>query len=342
MRTARPRRRARARTRVGLAGVALLAVSCTPQSTVWGAGEGADRIATLNWFLIVASTVVFGVVVAIMLAALFHNHRHATREVDLSPRSLGWVVFGGAVFPAAILIVVFVVGLHIMSRFPTPVADHQLGIRVTAHQWWWQIEYDVPATHQSFMTANELHVPVGVPVRVLLMSADVIHSFWVPRLQGKLDVIPGDTNDIRLLAREPGIYRGQCAEFCGLQHAHMGIVVVADQPADFAAWMAKQTAPSTSPRDSVGRLGQHEFETGVCAACHTVRGTSAAGAVGPDLTHVGSRTTIGAGLLPNTLASIEGWIANPQALKPGIIMPPNTQFNGAELLALATYISSLK
>jgi cytochrome c oxidase subunit II len=315
---------------------------CTPQSTLWPSGAGADRIASLSWFLIGVAAVVYVAVLATMFVAMTRNRDRPRDGVDLTPGNTRFVSLGGAVIPGVILAAVFVVGLSIMGAFPTRPPANQLTIHVVGHQWWWQADYDYPALQQRFTTANELHIPVGVPVKVLLTSADVIHSFWVPRLQGKLDVIPGDTNDIRLLAKQAGTYRGQCAEFCGLQHAHMGIVVVADPPAQFAKWATQQLGPGVAPHDSLTLIGQRVFVSGPCALCHTVRGTPAMGTVGPDLTHVGSRATIGAGLMPNTLASIEGWIANPQALKPGVQMPPNTQFSGFELRALADYVSSLK
>jgi cytochrome c oxidase subunit 2 len=314
---------------------------CTPQSTLWPAGAGADRIASLAWFLIVLAAGVYAAVLVVMAIAVARNRR-ADLTVDLTTRSTRFVLIGGAIIPGLILLTIFVGGMSIMGAFPTPTASHQLTIHVTGHQWWWQVDYDYPELQQRFSGANELHIPVGVPIKVYLTSADVIHSFWVPRLQGKLDLIPGDTNDIRLLAKTPGIYRGQCAEFCGLQHAHMGIVVVADPPAQFKEWATTQLAPGHAPADSMQQLGQRLFVTRTCAICHTVKGTAAAGTVGPDLTHVGGRTTIAAGLVPTTLASLEGWIANAQALKPGAKMPPMTQFSGVELRAIATYVSSLK
>lgn len=322
--------------------IALATASCLPMSTLWPAGSGADRIATLGWFLIIVAGLVFVAVVVFMGMAISTNRARPRDEVDLTPRSTAIVSWGGAIIPGVILVVTFVVGLAIMGAFPNRTPAHQLTIHVTAHQWWWQADYDYPDLQQRFVTANELHVPVGVPVQIILTSADVIHSFWVPRLQGKLDVIPGDTNDLRILAKQPGVYRGQCAEFCGMQHAHMGLVVVADKPADFKAWATGQLAAAAPPTDSITALGQREFVSGPCALCHTVRGTPALGTVGPDLTHVASRTTIAAGLEPNTLATLEGWIANPQALKPGAMMPANTQFNGLALRALATYVHSLK
>ena len=315
--------------------------ACVPQSTLWPAGPSAERIARLTWFLLWLAAAVFLAVLIVLAMALVRN-RGRDLTVDLTPRSTRLVAIGGAILPGLVLITIFVVGISMMGAFPTPTPERQLTIHVTGHQWWWQVDYNYPELQQRFTTANELHIPVGIPVKVYLTSADVIHSFWVPRLQGKLDVIPGDTNDIRLLASSAGTYRGQCAEFCGMQHAHMAVTVVADPPEQFKEWATSQLAPSKQPTDSLAMLGQRLVVAGPCSLCHTVRGTPALGTVGPDLTHVGSRQSIAAGLMPNTLATLEGWIANAQALKPGVQMPPITQFTGTELRAVATYVSSLK
>ena len=320
---------------------ACAAAGCAPQSTLWPAGPGAERIARLTWFLIWLAAVVFVAVLIVLALAVLRNRRRDL-TIDLTPRSTAFIAIGGAILPGFVLVTIFVVGTTMMGSFPTPTPARQLTIHVTGRQWWWQADYNYPELQQRFTTANELHIPVGIPIKVYLTSADVIHSFWVPRLQGKLDVIPGDTNDIRLLASRPGTYRGQCAEFCGLQHAHMAITVVADPPAQFREWVTSQVGPARQPTDSLELLGQRLVVGGPCAVCHTVRGTPALGTVGPDLTHIGSRQTIAAGLMPNTVASLEGWIANAQALKPGVQMPPITQFTGTELRAVATYISSLK
>ncbi len=328
-----------------LSALPLAANACSPQSTLWPAGDGADRIARMERFLIALAAIVFvGVTVILVVAIMRHRSDPSKRDVvDLSPRSTRFVIIGGGIIPSLILLVIFIAGTALMGAFPAPpAAGRQLTIHITGHQWWWQADYDYRDLQQRFTTANELHIPVGVPVTVDLTSRDVIHSFWVPRLQGKLDVIPGDTNHLRLLANSAGVYRGACAEFCGAQHAHMGIIVVAEPLDQFRHWATEQLAPATAPADSLRREGQRLFVTAPCALCHTVRGTPAGGTVGPDLTHVGSRQMIGAALLPNTLASLEGWIANSQALKPANQMPPMTQFTGGELRALAAYVYGLK
>jgi cytochrome c oxidase subunit 2 len=242
--------------------------------------------------------------------------------------------------PVAVLVSVSVVSFGAMraeNRRP-PVAT----IRVTGHQWWWQLDYELAGSRRHFRSANELHIPVGRPVRLLLTTNDVIHSFWVPRLRGKMDLLPGDTNSLVLEASRAGRFDGACAEYCGAQHAHMFITVVAEDSATFAAWTAQQLADAVQPVDSAARAGQRLFLDGPCASCHSIRGTEAKAEIGPDLTHVGGRATIAAGTLPTSIGAIEGWIANPQALKPGAAMPTLSAYSGPELRALATYIASLK
>jgi cytochrome c oxidase subunit 2 len=288
--------------------------------------------------MVITSAIIFVIVVVIAVAAIVRHRRIDPRDVSLDERGDGWILWGGTVMPVAVLVSVSVVSFGAMraeNRRP-PVAT----IRVTGHQWWWQLDYEVAGAR--FRGANELHVPVGQPVRLLLTSADVIHSFWVPRLEGKIDVLPGDTNDLRLEVRRAGSYEGACAEFCGLQHAHMAISVVVEDSASFGEWVIRQLADAPPPADSVMTAGQHLFVTTACATCHTVRGTAARSEFGPDLTHVGSRLSIAAGTLPNSLAAVAGWIANPQALKPGAAMPTLDAYTGPELRALAAYVRSLK
>jgi cytochrome c oxidase subunit II len=318
-----------------------LAAACgTPLSTFSTASAAAERISRLTWFMIALAAFIFIAVIAAMAMAVLRNRARNAADVDLTDPGAGWIVWGGVVMPGVVLVAIFIVAMSAMGRWsePTPA----LTIHVTGHQWWWQADYESTKGGRQFRTANEIHIPVGRPVRIMLTSADVIHSFWVPQLQGKLDVIPGDTNDLRLLVRRAGTYAGACAEYCGSQHSHMALTVVADDSASFERWVASQVAAAVSPGDSITAVGQGLFVGGPCSSCHTVRGTSANGQVGPDLTHVGSRWTIAAGTLPNTLASVEGWIGNPQSLKPGANMPTLSTYNGAQLRALAVYISSLK
>jgi cytochrome c oxidase subunit 2 len=330
--------------RFGYAPTALvLAAACsTPLDTFSNASDAAERVSRLAWFMILVSGIIFVGVVLVMIVAIIRNRGRDAGSVQLDERGERWLLWGGTVMPVVVLASVSVWAVRVLrseSRGPTATT-----ILVTGHQWWWQLDYSIGATDggQRFRSANELHIPVGRPVRLLLTTADVIHSFWVPTLQGKMDLLPGDTNVLRIEARRPGTYGGACAEYCGLQHAHMAISVVADDSAAFAEWAARQTADAEAPVDSTARAGQRLFVTGACASCHTIRGTTARGEVGPDLTHVGGRRTIAAGTLTNSLGSLEGWIANPQALKPGAAMPVLATHSGPELRALAAYVASLK
>jgi cytochrome c oxidase subunit 2 len=214
-------------------------------------------------------------------------------------------------------------------------------VDVVGHQWWWEIVYRDSQADRMVFTANELHVPVGRPVRLVLSSRDVIHSFWVPSLHGKTDLIPGKTNEITIQADAPGTYRGQCAEFCGYQHAKMGLVVIAEDERSYRAWREAQRRSAVEPVTAEARRGREVFLSTSCVMCHTVRGTIAGATVGPDLTHVASRLTIGAGSLPFTRGHLQGWVANPQSVKPGALMPA-TALPSQDLQALVTWLEELK
>jgi len=314
-------------------------MSNAPLSLFSAASEAAARIAGLAWFMIIVSTVIFVGVVTTMVLAVFRN-RGRPPEVDLTERGRGWVVWGGAVMPGIVLVAVFAVALHAMGTFSP--ATPALTVHVTGRQWWWQVDYLRPDGSTQFRTANEIHVPVGKVVRVLLTSKDVIHSFWIPQLQGKLDATPGQTSDLRLDARRAGTFSGACSEFCGQQHAHMAMSVIAESDSAFATWIAAQTRNAEVSADSSASTGRTLFASGMCASCHTIRGLTTGSDSAPDLTHVASRATIAGGRLPTTLGNLEGWIANPQALKPGTKMPTLRFYNGPQLRALAAYVESLK
>lgn len=329
--------------------ILLAATGCgAPQQMFSDATDGAARVTTLTWFMIIVAAIVYVVVIALMLAGMWRNRQRDPHAVDLSRPGIRWVVIGGGIMPAVVLTAVFLVALTAMGRYPGgrpargPARDAVTTVDVTANQWWWQVKYAFPDLTRSFTTANEIHVPVGEPVLLRMHTADVIHSFWVPRLQGKIDMIPGQQNEMRLVAREPGVYPGQCAEFCGAQHAKMKMVIVADPPAQFRQWVQRQLAPAATPTDSLTVLGQRLFVAGPCSTCHTVRGTPALGQVAPDLTHMGSRLTIAAGWLPNSPGNLEAWIANAQSIKPGNRMPTLSVYSGRELRAVAAYVASLK
>jgi cytochrome c oxidase subunit 2 len=324
----------------GLLGCVAASACDAPMSVLSSASDAAAKVTGIAWFMIVLAAVVYALVIAGMLAATRRNRARAPSSVDLAEHGIKPIIIAGLVLPALVFAAVFGVAETALGRYPDP--SPVITIRVVGHQWWWELEYQTPALSEHFKSANELHVPVGLPVRLILTSADVIHSFWVPQLQGKIDLIPGDTNDLRLVARRAGTYRGQCAEYCGTQHANMAITVVAEDSATFAQWMGRQLADAAPPADSTVALGQRLVVSGPCALCHTIRGTSALGRVAPDLTHVGSRQTIAAGTLPNSLGNLEAWITNAQSLKPGAKMPALTAFDGRELRAMAAYIASLR
>jgi len=318
-------------------GVGLLLAACSgpSPSTLDPHGPGANRVAGLWWLLFWISAVVFAVVCLLVVAAL--ARRRGDRET-LVRRGGGelLIVVGGVVLPAIVLTAVYVVGLRDLRALTVPKGT-DLTVEVTGHDWWWEVRYP----EGGIVSANEIHVPVGRPVRLNLTSRDVIHSFWVPQLTVKTDLIPGHTNTTWIQATRPGTYRGQCAEYCGLQHAKMAILVVADPPGTFARWLATEQQPAAAAADPLAARGRLALERNSCAACHTVRGTAASGTVGPDLTHFGGRRTIGAGALANTRGNLGGWIVNSQTVKPGNKMPPQP-LTPEELQALLAYLESLK
>jgi cytochrome c oxidase subunit 2 len=237
----------------------------------------------------------------------------------------------------ALLVADFVTGNAVYAT-----ADpNALSIKVTGHQWWWQVEYQDPQPSQIMTTANEIHVPVGKPVKVELQSSDVIHSFWVPNMNGKKDLVPGHPTTTWFTANRAGEFRGQCAEYCGEQHAHMRLVLVAQSPDAFSKWLETQKKSAPEPRTESQRHGREVFLSSQCVMCHTIQGTNARATLGPDLTHIGSRSMIGAGELPNSRGYLAGWILNASALKPGARMPPN-QLSPDDLNALLDYLESLK
>jgi cytochrome c oxidase subunit 2 len=248
---------------------------------------------------------------------------------------LRWIGIGLALTILA-LIAALARTVAVMAAIGAPAGQPALTLEITGHQWWWEVRYLGPTPDQTFVTANEIHIPTGRPVLVKLNGADVIHSFWIPALAGKTDTIPGRTNLTWMQADRAGLYRGQCTEYCGVQHAHMAAFVTADPPAAFEAWRANQLR-AAAPADSEGET----LFVQRCGACHTVRGTDAGGVAGPDLTHLMSRQTLAAGTVPNTRSGLSGWIANPQALKPGARMPA-ADLSGPELGRVAAYLETLK
>ena len=303
-------------------------------------GPIGDRVATLGWILLIISSIVVLVVSVLVLAGVLRRGTRAFGPVERAGGGVRWIVVGGIVVPTLILVAVFVFTVLTQAAVAAPAAAPELTIRVRGHQWWWEVQYLDPSSDRPATTANEIHIPVGRPVRLEIVAGDVIHSFWVPELAGKTDLIPGQTNVTWIQADQPGVYRGQCAEYCGMQHSKMAMSVVAESPARFDRWLERQGRPAASPTNADLVAGEAVFAGSACAQCHTIRGTPARGRLGPDLTHLADRRTIAAGTLPNTRGYLAGWIANPQALKPGNLMPA-VPLKATELQVLITYLQSL-
>jgi len=338
--------------RAGLAvtGLALgthAASAQTPMYYLETFGPKGEITASLTWGLLAISVFVVVLISVLVLVAIFRAKR-------LEPAELGsklpvshpggghrWIYLGLALTTVA-LIVMVVWTMEVLAEIDEPAVEPAFTIEVTGEQWWWEARYvDPDDPSRTFVTANELHIPVGEPVRIRLASADVIHSFWVPALAGKTDVIPGQINETWLQADREGVYRGQCAEYCGVQHAHMAMRVFADPAEEFQSWWEHQLEPAeAAPQNSeLLQVGQEQFVL-KCGACHAVRGTLAGGEAGPDLTHFMDRTTIAAVTLPNTPGHLSGWIADPQHQKPGNKMP-NLDLSGPELNAIRHYLETL-
>jgi cytochrome c oxidase subunit 2 len=315
------------------------------QSALDPAGAHAAAIHQLWSVMLWVSSVVFVVVLAFIAVAVVYGRRRqenaaipATAERSLT-RSVAAAVAATVVILIALLVASIWTDRAVASAQPS--GGSAVSINLTGHQWWWEVEYEDATPSQRMLTANELHVPVGRPVVLKVTSRDVIHSFWAPNLQGKRDLIPGYTTAIWLRADRPGTFRGQCAEYCGMQHAHMAIDVVAEPDADFERWLDARREPARPPASDAAQRGQSLFMKTRCAGCHTIKGTDAAGTIAPDLTHVAARGTLGAGTLPNSAAELRAWIHDPQASKLGNKMPANP-FEAADLDALVAYLSTLK
>lgn len=319
-----------------LLGVLTLAGCTGIQSTLEPHGPDAQRIATIAWILFTGAAVIFFAVTALAGYALF-----------AVPTRRGWIastkliIGAGVVFPVVALSVLLIYTFGVAGALVGGKDSTPLKIAVTGEMWWWRVHYLDASGHPLLVTANEIHIPVGRPVELSLATADVLHSFWLPNLAGKLDMIPGRVNVLRFTADQAGVSRGQCAEYCGAQHAKMAFYVDAKTPLEFDVWLAAQQAPGQTPRTEQHARGRALFEPH-CGACHTVRGTPAAGVLGPDLTHIGSRRSLAAGILPNNAGTLAGWIASSQHLKPENRMPSFADFTGEELRALAAYLESLQ
>ena len=321
-----------------LLAIVALGTGCAgPASTLDPAGAGAARTSFLTWLLVAFMAAVYVLVLGVL--ALVIRRRAEPQSTDGTGWALVGVVAGGIALPVVVITILALVSVRSLADL-TRVEAASLSIDVVAQQYWWEFRYR-DGDGEPVLTANELHVPVGRRVELRLHSTDVIHSFWVPSLQGKLDLVPGKVNVTWLRADRAGTYHGQCAEYCGVQHALMRMVVVAQAPSDFAQWLAAQRQPAAVGTDERARHAAQLFLLH-CASCHRVRGTSAFfGTLGPDLTHVASRSTLAAGTLPNVKETLAAWIADPQRLKPGSLMP-RVPLPAAELQAVVDYTNGLR
>jgi cytochrome c oxidase subunit II len=306
-------------------------------------GPQAGHIEHLWWVMLWVCTAVWiAVMIALVIALLRRRAAVDAGEPPQStpPQAHRWIGLS-LVITGVILFAFLVTAVITDRRLDRIESANALTLTVTGHQWWWDVRYDDSDPSKVVVTANEIHVPVGRPVHLQLKSPDVIHSFWVPSLDGKRDLIPGKDNSLWIQADRAGEYRGQCAEFCGYQHAHMGILVVAQPEAEFNRWLEAQRGLAHEPTNDVEKRGREVFMSTTCVMCHSVRGTPAGSRTGPDLTHLATRKTIAAGTVPNTIGYLAGWILDPQKFKPGTRMPPHA-FEPADLHALLAYLTSLK
>jgi cytochrome c oxidase subunit 2 len=309
------------------------------QSVSFPAGVQAAAIHHL-WLLMLWTSIIVFVLVATFIVIALRRQGVATRASGVQQSVATGV---GAAVAATVVVLIGLLAASIWTgrRVEAFGAASALTVEVTGHQWWWEFEYEEAVPAERVHTANEFHIPVHRPVVLKVTSRDVIHSFWLPNLQGKRDLIPGYTTAIWIEADRSGVYRGQCAEFCGLQHAHMAFDVVAEPEADFERWLAAMRQPAAAPSGSLARRGHSVFNEARCAGCHTVHGSEANGLLGPDLTHVATRSTLGAGTLANTPEHLAEWIRDPQSMKPGNQMPANP-LPPADLQALVAYLETLR
>jgi cytochrome c oxidase subunit 2 len=318
------------------------------QSALNSAGIQAERLESLWWLFFYICSGVYVIVMAVLIVAILRRRRASAETVpDTNPseageRRSGYVVKGAVAVTVVTLFALMVTSFRTGSAISSlQAADDPLMIKITGNQWWWNVEYSDPTPSNSVQTANEIHLPIGRPVQLELNSTDVIHSFWLPNMHGKKDLIPNYPTTFFFRPDKIGTYSGQCAEFCGYQHAKMRFTVVVESAEDFDAWYAAQQQVPPAPSNALAARGQQLFLTTTCIQCHTVQGTPANGRVGPNLTHVATRPFLAAGSLENTDDNLRAWITDPQAIKPGNRMPMNT-YSDEDLNALVAYIETLK
>lgn len=307
-----------------------------PQSVLTVKGDNAARIAEIGWVMFIGGGLIFVAVMLLLAGALFGP---AALRAALARHAL--IIGGGIVFPVVVLSALLIYTLMSASVLVRAEEPPAVRIEVVGELWWWRVRYLDRQGKTMVETANDIRIPAGRPVEFLVTSDNVIHSFWVPNLAGKIDTMPGHVNRLRVQADAPGVFRGQCAEYCGAQHANMAFHVIAHAADEYDAWLAAQMRPAQEPREPGLQAGKDIF-LNACAQCHTIRGTPAAGKLGPDLTHVGSRHTIAAGILPNNVGTLAGWLAGSQHIKPGNQMPSFNALSGEGLRAVAAYMESLQ
>ena len=316
------------------------AAGAVKQSVIDAQGPGAEAILRLAWPIFGICLLVYVIVIAVM----FWSIARRRRETDMTAESTRRITRIIAVSTAVTVLIIagFTVGSVAAGRgLGSPSGPGAITVDVIGHQWWWEFQYRDVTPSDWVTSPNELHIPVGVRVTLNVTSRDVIHSFWVPNLHGKRDLIPGITTTTWIQADAPGTYRGQCAEFCGYQHARMALVVVAEPMEDFLQWIAHQRMPAPEPSTDDARRGRELFMESSCVLCHTIRGTDAGSRLGPELTHVAGRKTIAAGAVRNTREDVASWIADPHSMKPGVRMPASP-LRGADLDAVVSYVRSLQ
>jgi cytochrome c oxidase subunit 2 len=317
------------------------------QSALDPAGPQAATVKGLWWLFHTVMSVVYFIVIVFALLAIKRRKDGEDAAVPVAPHPATdrrmHVVVTSAVAVTILILFVFLISDFIVGRklYALSSAENQLEIQVIGHQWWWEVQYQDSTPSHIVRTSNEIHIPVGTPIKFVLDSRDVIHSFWVPNLSGKKDLIPGHPSRLWMQADTPGTYDGQCAEFCGHQHAHMRLQVIAEDRTTFDTWLEKQRRTAPQPSTNSQLRGQEVFLNSTCVMCHTISGTGARGSVGPILSSIGARKMIAANTLPNTAENLFNWIRNPQAIKPGVIMPQNGMSDD-DLHALVDYLESLK
>jgi cytochrome c oxidase subunit 2 len=322
------------------AGCALVIAGCGKQSILSTRSSQAHNIALLWWWMLGAAVIVFlGAVAMLLMGWLRRGAPGLPLFGEREDLSEGMVLLFGIGIPVVALVALFAVSdVYLVGQTAPPdPRTTAMTIDVIGHQWWWEVRY--PGT--DAVTANEIHIPVDTRVNVVATSADVIHSFWVPALNRKVDMIPGLQNRVLLYASRPGSYRGQCSQFCGFQHAHMAMYVLAQQPAAYRRWLSNMASPARTASTAQSRAGEQLFMTSQCASCHRIAGTSAQGTVGPDLSHLATRATLAAATIPNTPAELTAWVSNPQAIKPGDRMP-DLGLSRGEVAELVSYLETLR